>query len=57
MKKLTIVDGAIRLDGERIPCLKSFNIAGSAKGPGIAELTICMDVAIDHEAQIELEQQ
>lgn len=46
MKKLTIVDGAIRLDGEQIPCLKSFNIAGSAEEPGIAELTICMDVLI-----------
>lgn len=57
MKKLTIVDGAIRLDGERISCLKSFNIVGSAKDPGIAELTICIDVAIDHEERTELEQQ
>lgn len=46
MKKLTIVDGAIRLDGEQIPCLKSFNIVGSAKEAGMAELTICMDVLI-----------
>lgn len=53
MKKLTIVDETIQLDGERIPCLKSFNIAGSAKEPGIAELTICMDVIINPELQPE----
>lgn len=46
MKRLEIVNGNILLDGEDIPCIKMFNIAGSNDRPGVAELTICMDVSI-----------
>lgn len=47
MKELEIINGEIRLDGEKIPCIKSFNIAGTAKNPGVAELTICMEVTVE----------
>lgn len=53
MKKLAMINGEILLDGEKIPCLKKFNIASSVDGTGIAELTICIDVSIGPEVQIE----
>lgn len=53
MKKLTIENGFLFLDGEKIPCLKKYNIAGSANDKGIAELTICMDVIIRDSELIE----
>lgn len=46
IKNLEIVNGNILLDGEYIPCIKNFNIVSSNEKPGVAELTICMDVSI-----------
>ena len=51
MKKLTMENGQILLDGKTIPGLKEFNIASSSNNKNIAELTIRMDVFIDSEAQ------
>lgn len=43
MKKLTMENGNLYLDGEKITNLKKFNIVSSAQD-GVAELTICIDV-------------
>lgn len=57
MKKLTVENGNLHLDGEKISNLKSFNIASSAQD-GVAELTICIDVLFtDSSKQIGSEQQ
>lgn len=53
MKKLTMENGQILLDGKTIPSLKEFNIASSSNNKNIAELTIRMDVLIDSEVQTE----
>lgn len=50
MKKITVKDGTVYLDGEKVECLKEFKIVSSAKDNGVAELTIVMDVSI---AQVE----
>lgn len=58
MKQLSIKEGILYLDGEKIPNLKSFNIASSTKGSNIVELTICIDVLFkDFSKQTEPEQQ
>lgn len=44
MKKLTINDGALYLDGEKVECLKEYKLVSSTKDKGIAELTLVMDV-------------
>lgn len=46
MKKLTVENGNLHLDGEKISNLKKFNIASSAQD-GVAELTICIDVLFE----------
>lgn len=51
MKKLELTQGTLYLDGEQIPCVKSFNINHVSKNGGIAELTICMDVTIVSKEQ------
>ena len=57
MKRLTIENGVLYLDDEKIVNLKSFNIASSAKDSNTAELTICIDVLLtDSSKQIESEQ-
>ena len=53
MKKLTMENGQILLDGKTIPGLKEFNIASSSNNKNIAELTIRMDVLIDSEVRTE----
>lgn len=49
MKKIKLRNGTIFLDDEEVTELISFNIASSAKEQGIAELTICICVAIDED--------
>ena len=56
MKQLELKNGIVYLDGEKVPCVKKFNIASSAEDNGIAELTICMDVRVRNPNAIELEQ-
>lgn len=51
IKELSIKDGTLFLDGERIENLKDFKIIGSNKEPGVAELTICMDVLLKHSSE------
>ncbi|MCB7304825.1 hypothetical protein NE683_15075 [Bariatricus massiliensis] len=51
MKRLTIRDGNIYLDDEKMECLKNYKIVSSTKNKGIAELTLVMDVSI---AQVEI---
>lgn len=51
MKKLTVENGNLHLDGEKISNLKSFNIASSAQD-GVAELTICIDVLFTDSSKI-----
>lgn len=48
MKQLEIIQGTLYLDGEKVPCVKSFNLSSSSKTKGnkIAELTICIDVTM-----------
>ena len=46
MKSLTVKDGNVYLDGEKVECLKEFKIVSSAKDNGVAELTIVMDVSL-----------
>lgn len=46
MKKLTVKEGTVYLDAEKVECLKEFKIVSSAKDNGVAELTIVMDVSI-----------
>ena len=53
MKCAEIKNGILYLDGVKVPCVKNFNLAKSTKVKGIAELTICMDVLISQEEQIE----
>lgn len=47
MKHLTMKDGKLFLDGEKVENLKSYRISSSAsiKGKGVAELEIVIDVA------------
>ena len=52
MKQLEIKNGTIFLDGEKVPCVKSFNVKNSEKDKGIAELTVCMDVTIAHHEEL-----
>lgn len=44
MKELTMKNGDLYLDGEKIENLKSYNISSFAKKDGIAELEIVIDV-------------
>lgn len=54
MKELEIKNGTIFLDGEKVPCVKSFNVIYPENCNGVAEITIRMDVSIVHRAgQIE----
>lgn len=53
MKQLEIAQGTLYLDGEKVPCVKSFNLNSSSKGNGVVELTICMDVTIASKEQPE----
>lgn len=55
MKKLTMNDGGLYLDGEKVENLKSYKISSSAKERGIAELEMVIDVTTD-SALTELEQ-
>lgn len=45
-KRLTMENGELFLDGEKIENLKSYKITSSAKEKGIAELEIVIDVII-----------
>lgn len=45
MKRLTMENGEIYLDGEKVENLKSYKISSSAKEKGIAELEIVIDVS------------
>lgn len=45
MKHLTIKNGELFLDEEKIENLKSYKIVSSATSAGIAELTVCIDVS------------
>lgn len=47
MKELTIKEGILYLDDEKVECLKEFKLVSSTKGKGIAELTLVMDVSIN----------
>ena len=47
MKKLTMENGEIYLDGEKVENLKSYKVSSSAKEKGIAELEIVIDVSIN----------
>lgn len=55
MKRLEIIQGTLYLDGEKVPCVKSFNLSSETKtkGNGVAELTICMDVTMVSKEQSE----
>ena len=44
IKELTMKNGELYLDGEKIENLRSYNISSSAKENGIAELEIVIDV-------------
>lgn len=44
MKEVTISNGKVYLDGEKVECVKEYKIHSSAKEPGVAELTLVMDV-------------
>lgn len=44
MKEVTISNGKVYLDGEKVECVKEYKIHSSAKEPGIAELTLVLDV-------------
>lgn len=46
MKRLTMENGEIYLDGEKVENLKFYKISSSAKEKGIAELEIVIDVSI-----------
>lgn len=45
MRHLTIENGELFLDEEKIENLKSYKIVSSAVNAGIAELTVCIDVS------------
>lgn len=45
MKKLTIKNGIIYLDGEKVERLKEYKLISSAIDKGVAELTLVMDVS------------
>ncbi len=47
MKHLTIKNGELFLDGEKIENLKAYRISSSAKELGVAELEIVIDVSTD----------
>lgn len=55
MKELTMKNGDLYLDGEKIENLKSYNISSFAKENGIAELEVVIDV-ITGSALSELKQ-
>lgn len=46
MKILTIKNGELYLDDEKVECIKAYKISSSAKDKGVAELEITMDVLI-----------
>lgn len=56
MHQLELKNGGVYLDGERIKCIKSFNIASSEENKGTAELTICMKVKVRNEDKTGLKQ-
>ena len=56
MQQLELRDGIIYLDGKKVSCVKSFNIASSTEKDGTAELTVCMSVRIKNRDEIELKQ-
>lgn len=45
MKHLTMKNGELFLDEEKIENLKSYKIVSSATNIGVAELTVCIDVS------------
>lgn len=54
MKQLEIKNGTIFLDGEKVPCVKSFKVISPENNKGIVELTVCMDVIMSHSMPLEL---
>lgn len=45
MKRLTIKDGVLYLNEEKVECLKKYKLISSAEDKGVAELIIAMDVS------------
>lgn len=52
MKCLTVENGSLFLDGERIENLKSYKISSSAEEKGIAELEVVIDVKVSDQAEL-----
>lgn len=50
MKKLTMENGELYLDGKKIENLKSYKISSSAEEIGVAELEVVIDVTVKAQA-------
>lgn len=52
MKRLTLYNGRVFLDGEEVEFLRSYKIVSSAEERGFAELTMVITVRTDVEGEV-----